>query len=192
MLVDEIENYYKGQLPEETKKWISENCRYFTEEESVNFKKVLFEQSSKLPDIQKLKNILEKVTGKKARVYIWAVCLECGCEYDYGLPMCPACYDKGLDCRAKAVKKSEFQPPMKVIKYNKQYLNGDRNEIVCYNCVHKKESFCKNFGNPNWNCNREDFESCVCARCCAVAKRENEKLKVEKKVISYATPLKRG
>ena len=191
MLVDEIENYYKGQLPEETKKWISENCRYFTEEECGNFKKVLFEQSSKLPDIQKLKNILEKITGKKARVYVWAVCLECGCEYDYSLPMCPACYDKGLDCRARSVKKSEFQPPMKVIKYNKQYLNGDKGETVCYNCVHKKQSFCPNFGNPNWNCKREDFESCVCARCCAVAKRENEKLKVEKKVISYATPLKK-
>ena len=191
MLVDEIENYYKGQLPEETKKWIGENCRYFTEEESGNFKKVLFEQSSKLPDIQKLKNILEKETGKKPRIYIWAVCLECGCEYDYGLPMCPACYDKGLDCRAKAVKKSEFQPPKKVIKYNKQYLNGDKGETVCFNCVHKKQSYCKNYGNPNWTCGREEFESCACSRCCSLAKRFNEKLKDTKQTISYAVPLKK-
>jgi hypothetical protein len=81
---------------------------------------------------------------------------------------------------------------MKVIKYNKQYLNGDKCETVCYKCVHKKQSFCKNYGNPNWTCRREEFESCNCARCCAVAKRYNaelEKNKNENKII-YAVPLK--
>ena len=194
MIIDEIESYYKKELPEETKKWISENFRNLGEENENNIKQCLFESSSKLPDIQKLKTVLEKVTGKKARQFIWAVCLECGCEYDYSLPMCPGCYDKGFDCRARAVKKSEFQPPMKVVKYNKQYQHGDKNETVCYDCVHKSGSFCIHYGNPNWNCQREEFESCKCARCCAMAKRINaelEKNKAQNKT-SYAIPLKRG
>ena len=193
MLVDEIESYYKKELSEEVKKWIGENCRYITEEESGNFKKELFEQSSKLPDIQKLKTILSKVTGKKPTVYVWVVCLECGCEYDYGLPMCPACYDKGFECRARSVKKSEFQPPMKVVKYNKQYLNGDKGETVCYKCVHKNKSFCSHYGNPDWNCRREEFESCVCARCCSITKKYNKQLQSDRNEnkISYAVPLKK-
>jgi hypothetical protein len=156
----------------------------------LNFSREL--QNYKEITILALKKVYQEITGKKAKEHIWAICLECGCEYDYGLPMCPACYDKGFDCRARAVKKSEFQPPMKVIKYNKQYQNGDKGETVCYNCVHKSGSFCKNFGNPNWNCHREEFESCNCARCCAVAKRYNaelEKNKNENKII-YAVPLK--
>ena len=108
--------------------------------------------------------------------------------------MCPACYDKGLECRARAVKKSEFQPPAKVIKYNKKYLNGDKGETVCFNCVHKKQSFCKNYGNPNWTCRREEFESCECRMCCAVTKKANKALEESKKEIKsgYAIPLKRG
>ena len=195
-MLEKLQEIY-GEFDESTRKWISENLKNLGEENEANYLRVIQEEHSKRqgkPDIRKLKIILEKITGKKAREFIWAVCLECGCEYDYGLPMCPDCYDRGFECRAKAVKKSEFQPPMKVINYNKQYLNGDKGETVCYKCVHKKQSYCKNYGNPNWNCGREEFESCVCSRCCAIAKRINaelEKNRNENKV-SYAVPLKRG
>ena len=195
-MLEKLQEIY-GEFDENTRKWISENLKNLGEENEANFLRVIQEEHSKRqgkPDIRKLKIILEKITGKKAREFIWAVCMECGCEYDYGLPMCPDCYDRGFECRAKAVKKSEFQPPMKVINYNKQYLNGDKGETVCYKCVHKKQSYCKDYGNPNWNCGREEFESCVCSRCCAIAKRINaelEKNRNENKV-SYAVPLKRG
>lgn len=195
-MLEKLQEIY-GEFDENTRKWISENLKNLGEENEANFLRVIQEEHSKRqgkPDIRKLKIILEKITGKKAREFIWAVCLECGCEYDYNLPFCPDCYDSGFECRARSVKKSEFQPPMKVIKYNKQYLNGDKGETVCYNCVHKKQSFCRNYGNPNWNCQREEFESCNCSRCCAIAKRVNaelEKNRNENKV-SYAVPLKRG
>ena len=195
-MLEKLQEIY-GEFDESTRKWISENLKNLGEENEANYLRVIQEEHSKRqgkPDIRKLKIILEKITGKKSREFIWAVCLECGCEYDYGLPMCPDCYDRGFECRAKAVKKSEFQPPMKVINYNKQYLNGDKGETVCYKCVHKKQSYCKNYGNPNWNCQREEFESCNCSRCCAIAKRFNaelEKNRNENKV-SYAVPLKRG
>ena len=195
-MLEKLNEIY-GEFDETTKKWISENLCNLGPENEENFLRAIQEEHSRRqgkPDIHKLKIVLEKVTGKKARQFIWAVCLECGCEYDYTLPMCPACYDKGFDCRARAVKKSEFQPPMKVIRYNKQYQHGDKGETVCYDCVHKPNSFCKNYGNPNWSCQREEFESCACARCCAMAKRINaelEKNKTQNKT-SYAIPLKRG
>ena len=195
MLEKLIEIY--GEFDETTTKWISENLEKLGEENEQNFLKCLQEEHSRRqgkPDIHKLNVVLEKVTGKKTKGFIWAVCLECGCEYDYCLPMCPACFDKGLDCRTRAVKKSEFQPPAKVIRYNKQYQNGDKGEKICYYCEHRKTGYCKNFGNPNWNCKREEFEMCDCKLCCGVAKKINrqldEKNKTEK--YSYAMPIKRG
>ena len=193
MIINELEGFY-GKATDDEKQWIAINLEKLDSDVQTKFLTQLHKiHSGGFPDVSTMKNLLIRITGKKPKDYIWAVCMECGCEYDYGLPMCPVCYDKGLDCRARAVKKSEFQPPMKVIKYNKKYLNGDRVETVCYNCVHKKDSFCKNYGNPNWNCHREEFESCPCARCCAIAKRYNaelEKNKDENK-ISYAMPLKK-
>lgn len=192
-MINELESRF-GTASEEQKKWVAENLGKLEQEQKEIFLRELNKISNgQFPDISTMKNLLVKITGKRPKEYIWAVCLECGCEYDYRLPMCPACYDKGLDCRAKAVKKSEFQPPMKVVRYNKQYQNGDKGETVCYNCVHKNQSFCKNYGNPNWSCRREEFESCNCARCCAVAKRYNAEMEKNKNEnrISYAIPLKK-
>lgn len=191
-MINELESRF-GTASEEQKKWAAENLGNLEEEQKEIFLRELNKISNgQFPDISTMKNLLVKITGKRPKEYIWAVCLECGCEYDYELPMCPACYDKGLECRARAVKKSEFQPPAKVIKYNKKYLNGDKNEYICYNCIHKKQSFCKNYGNPNWTCRREEFESCDCSRCCAVAKKYNAELEKNKNEnrISYAIPLK--
>ena len=192
-MINELESRF-GTASEEQKKWVAENLGNLEEEQKEIFLRELNKSNNgKFPDIALMKSLMVRITGKRPKEYIWAVCLECGCEYDYELPMCPACYDKGLECRARAVKKSEFQPPAKVIRYNKKYLNGDKNEYICYNCIHKKQSFCKNYGNPNWTCRREEFESCNCARCCAVAKRYNaelEKNKNENK-ITYAVPLKK-
>ena len=192
-MINELESRF-GTATEEQKKWVAENLGKLEQEQKEIFLRELNKISNgQFPDISTMKNLLVKITGKRPKEYIWAVCLECGCEYDYTLPMCPACYDKGLECRARAVKKSEFQPPMKVVRYNKSYMNGDKNETVCFNCVHKNQSFCKNYGNPNWSCRREEFESCNCARCCAVAKKYNAELEKNKNEnrISYAIPLKK-
>lgn len=191
-MINELESRF-GTATEEQKKWVAENLENLDEEQKEIFLRELNKSNNgKFPEIAIMKSLLVRITGKRPKQYFWAVCLECGCEYNYDLPMCPACYEKGLDCRAKAIKKSDFQPPMKVIRYNKPYMNGDKGETVCFNCVHKNQSFCKDYGNPNWNCRREEFESCNCSRCCAVAKRYNaelEKNKNENK-ISYAVPIK--
>ena len=193
MIINELEGVY-GKATEEEKQWIAINLEKLDYEVQTKYLTQLHKiHSGGFPDVSIMKNLLIRITGKRPKDYIWAVCLECGCEYDNGLPMCPECYEKNLECRARALKKSEFQPPMKVIRFNKQYLNGDKGETICYECVHKKQSFCPHYGNPHWNCHREEFESCPCARCCSIAKRYNaelEKNKDENK-ISYAMPLKK-
>lgn len=193
MIINELEGVY-GKATDEEKQWISENLEKLDYEVQTKYLTQLHKiHTNGFPDVGILKNLLTRITGKQSKQYIWAVCLECGCEYDYRLPMCPACYDNGLDCRAKAVKKSEFQPPMNVVKYNKQYLNGDKGETVCYKCVHKKQNYCKNYGNPNWNCGREEFESCECRTCCAISKKANKALEGNKEIkCGYAIPLKKG
>ena len=191
MFINELEGCF-GKLGDSEKQWVNENLEKLDESVKMNIMHELREHRGTIT-IPVMQKVLEKVTGKKARDDFWAVCLECGCEYDYRLPMCPACFDKGLDCRAKAVKKSEFKPTFKVIKYNKQYMNGDKNEQTCFTCIHKKESYCSNFGNPNWNCHREEFESCECKMCCGIAKKANRQLQesnAEHK-ISYAVPFKK-
>lgn len=190
MFADELKNFHL-KIGKEEEQWINENVEKLDENQKLNFSREL--QNYKEITILALKKVYQEITGKKAKEHIWAVCLECGCEYDYDLPCCPACYDKGFDCRAKAVKKSEFQPPMKVIRFNKHYMNGDKGEQICYTCIHKKESYCRNFGNPNWNCKREEFEMCECKTCCGIAKRANAELEKSRsrEKFSYAVPLKR-
>lgn len=193
MVIDELEGFY-GKSTEDEKQWVSVNLEKLEEDLQSKFLKELRRiHKDGFPDITIMKNLLVRITGKQPKVYIWAVCMECGCEYDYELPMCPACYERGLDCRAKAVRKSEFQPPMKVVRYNKPYQHGDRGEVVCYDCE-QKSTYCRNYGISNRTCKREEFESCPCARCCAIAKRYNAELEKNWKgnKISYAVPLKRG
>lgn len=188
MFVDELRNFH-FKIGEVEEQWINENVEKLDDEKKLNFSREL--RNYKEVTIMALKKVYQDVTGKKPNNYYWAVCAECGCEYDYELEMCPACYDRKLDCRIKAVKLSEFQPPRNVIRYNKTYSIGDKNEPVCYNCENKEGSYCMKFGNPDWNCKREEFETCSCKVCCSRIKAENRKIKENKKMqsISYAQPL---
>lgn len=191
MILEELEGMF-GKLGTVEEQWIKENLTNINDEQKNSLLMELKTLKTK-PSVQNLKISLQKVTGHKPKEYFWAVCLECGCEYDYGLPMCPKCYSNGFDCRTKAIKKSEFHPPMSVIRYNKQYLNGDPGEQTCFTCPNKKESFCSHFGNPDWMCHREEYEMCECKQCCGITKAANRKYKEvsAKQKFTYAMPLKR-
>ena len=193
MFIDELREYY-GLIDDEAKNFIEDVIGKYKDSEQKMLKEEFIRRfpRNRFPDISSLSKFFRE-HKPKVTVYYWAICLECGCEYDYSLPMCPKCYDKGLDCRTKAIRKSEFQPNFNVIKYNKAYLNGDPGEQTCFTCPNKKESYCKNFGNPDWTCHREEFEMCQCKLCCGKIKAENRKLaqSSKDKKFSYAVPLKR-
>lgn len=190
MFVDEVEGKH-GKLGDLERQWISENLEKLADNEKLNILREL--ENYKVITLKVIKDVYQAITGKKCKGYFWAVCLECGCEYDYDLPMCPVCYDNNLECRAKAIKTSEFQPPMKVVRYNKTFYKFDK-EQNCYSCVHKKESYCPHFGNPNWTCKREEAEMCNCRTCCASLshiQRKTDEQKTKEVKTTYAIPLKK-
>ena len=190
--VERLEKSY-GDIPEMEKAWIEDNIESLTDEQKGKFFKALttsHEFKNGYPEISVMATVYKNVMNKAPKTYAWSICKECGCEYDYRLPCCPACYEKGLYCNVFAVKSSASKPA--IVQYNKTYLNGGNGETTCFNCEHKKNSYCKNFGNPNWNCKREEFEMCECKICCSMAKRENQKLAGKEIKTTYAIPLKRG
>ena len=189
--VERLEKFY-GNIPDREKSWIEDNIETLSDEQKGKFFKVLttvHEFKNGYPEVSVMADVFKKVMNKAPKSYAWSVCKECGCEYDYKLPCCPACYEKGFYCNTYAVKSSDSKPA--IIQFNKTYLNGGNNETTCFNCVHKKDSFCKNFGNNKWNCKREEFEACECRTCCSLAKRENARIVVENKKGTYAIPLKK-
>jgi len=188
MFVDEVEGKH-GKLGDLERQWISENLEKLADNEKLNILREL--ENYKVITLKVIKEVYTAITGKKCNGYYWAVCLECGCEYDYDLPMCPACYEKKLECRARAIKTSEFQPPMKVVRYNKTFLKYE-NEHSCFNCENRKESYCPHFGNPYYNCNSEELHSCGCNACCSTLKSAQRKVDEWRKKgnkQNYAKPL---
>ena len=188
MFVDEVEGKH-GKLGDLERQWISENLEKLADNEKLNILREL--ENYKVITLKVIKDVYTAVTGKKCKDYYWAVCLECGCEYDYSLPMCPACYEKKLECRARAIKTSEFQPPMKVVRYNKTFLKFE-NEHSCFNCENRKESYCPHFGNPYYNCNSEELHSCGCNACCSAlksAQRKVDEWREKGNKQNYAKPL---
>jgi hypothetical protein len=190
-MIDKIQMAY-GFLSEETKDWVNNNLQRLSENDRANYMDYLAMEWPKrkgIPNKETLQKVLTKITGKGPKKYFWAVCMECGCEYDFDLPMCPACYKKGLECRMKAVTVSDNKPPAKVIRYNKQYFSQE--EKICYDYEFTELSFCYHFGQTDWEC--RNLSSCKCASCCIKIKRANEKLKTtDKEQIHYAKPLSIG
>lgn len=194
-MLERLEEVYNSQFDESERKWILENLGKLDPEQQDRYIQVIQEEHSRRngkPDIRKMKLVLEKLTGKKPPVFYWSKCLECGTEYDYQLPLCPVCFDNGLECRAYAVKTSENQPPFKVIRYNKKYLQGINDNQNCYSCPNKKMSFCPHFGEVGYKC--KEFRECKCASCCIKARKGEEALleqqKQERKPV-YAKPFKK-
>lgn len=192
MIFQELSNQF-GKGSQEQAEWISKNVEKLGEEEKKNFLSKLLEMDlMDFPTIGDMKKVYQDVTGKKPPVYYWSKCLECGAEYDYQLPLCPVCYDNGLECRAYAVKTSENQPPFKVIRYNKKYLQGINDNQNCYSCPNRKMSFCPHFGQVGYEC--KEFRECKCFPCCSKARKGEEELleqqKQERKPV-YAKPFKK-
>lgn len=189
-MLERILNYF-GNLGEQEIEFLKMNESKLDDTQSFSFIQKLFEKfpdKRKKPTVSDLNHLLCNLLGTKPKIYFWSVCMECGTEYAYTLPMCPGCYSRGFECRTYAVKKSEFLPPAKVVRYNKEYF--EENEPNCYDCPEKELSYCKNFGNENWNC--RDLSNCKCARCCVFIKKENQKLAQSetKTKLSFARPLK--
>lgn len=177
-MIQRLINYY-GSLGEEEQRFIRENVLKLDEQSQNNFATTLMTSNpagSKKPDMAAINKAYKTVTGKAPRVFIWAVCDDCKAEYDYRFLTCPKCYLAGKRSSGYKVKKSEFQPPMKIIRWNQTTLNDDGKAQYCVSCMNRDNGFCRWFGDPNHNCPASDFEYCECKKCCAIHKKGNERL----------------
>lgn len=193
MINDKVRDYF-GDLPVDQEQYLNDYVNCLDEDKQESIYKYLTEnnrQSKGCPDISALKKAISEICPPK--IYYWAKCAECGCEYEYELPMCPDCFKNGLECHIKSIIKSELQPPMKVIRYNKHFVTGDGKEKSCYGCENNENSQCQYFGNSNWECKHSTFEACKCNACCSLHKSKNRELYERKRTLklSCATPLRR-
>lgn len=176
MLLTRLTEYY-GIPGEAQKSFIDARTQGMPENRQDEIAQAIIEERTKrfgFPDVSVLSKYLPQRGTNTSHKYYWCVCNDCGAEYDYGFITCPSCFQAGKKSSGYTVKVSEYQPPIKVIRWNKNSLSGGENS--CIECQNKNNSYCRNFGNPNWTCNQSDYEYCNCKKCCAKRKRENARI----------------
>lgn len=182
MLIERLEKYYGLADDEETRFILDKLDGYSEADEQRLYEYIISNKNRRygFPDVSFLSKVFSEIkpeSQKKNKKYYWCVCDNCGSAYSYRLSLtgCPVCWNKGFECRSYKMVVSENKPPMKVIRYNKSTRIG--NEKSCYDCEHNSLSFCGNFGNENYDCNK--LGQCKCASCCIKAKRANESIAKE-------------
>lgn len=174
-MIQRLINYYGG-LGDEEQRFIRENILKLDESVQNNFATALMSAnpaSGKKPDVAAISKAYKTVTGKAPRVYAWAVCNDCKAEYDYRFESCPKCHLAGKRSSGYKVRKSDFPPPMKVIRWNQTTLHDDGKRQYCVSCLNRDHGFCRWFGEPAYTCSQSDYEYCECKKCCAIHKKAN-------------------
>lgn len=177
-MIDRLINYYGG-LGDEEQRFIRENVLKLDESVQNSFATALMSAnpaSGKKPDVAAISKAYKVVTGKSPRTYAWAICDDCKAEYDYRFERCPKCHLAGKRSSGYKVKKSDFPPPMKVIRWNQTTLRDDGKAQYCVSCPERDHGFCRWFGDPAHTCPPGDYEYCECKRCCAIHKKGNARL----------------
>lgn len=194
-MLDRIIKFY-GSLGLEEKNYILQKSGELSEIEKQKYCKSLFNDCparTGIPTVATLEEVYRQIKGQTENIYYWAVCKECGGEYDYKLLICPYCYNKGLECRARDVVMSRDKPHAKVVRFNKGFYKLT-NEKTCYECGDNFLSYCEHFGIPFYDC--KDFSECKCNACCSLHKKKNLEVIADrsnsKDGFSYAIPLKKG
>ncbi len=178
-MIQRLINYYGG-LGDEEQRFIRENILKLDENVQNQIATSLMSTNpanGKKPDVAAISKAYRVVTGKAPRVYAWAVCDDCKAEYDYRFMTCPKCHLAGKRSSGYKVRKSDYPPPFKVIRWNQTTLEDDGKAQYCVSCPERDHGFCRWFGNPDYTCPKGDYEVCECKRCCAIHKKGNERSK---------------
>lgn len=117
----------------------------------------------------------EEEKENKKKKYYWAVCNDCGCNYDYVMPFCPKCTAMTRKSSGYKVKVSDELPTQRIIRWNKPWLTpyGTDNSL-CINCETPERKFCSHFGDPDYRC--EFFTTCECNKCCGYYSKLNRQM----------------
>ena len=177
MLYDKLAEYY-GDGDREQEQYVREaEKRLSVEKQTAAYNQIIEARGKRFgfPDISVLSKFISPTTAKGGNYqYAWAVCNDCKAEYDYKFVTCPRCLLSGKSSSGYRVRGSDVPPGHNVIRWNQTSLNAEPNEKLCVNCEHRDNSYCRFFGNPDWQCTKSDFENCDCRQCCARHKRANK------------------
>lgn len=176
MLKEKLISYY-GNIPTAQEELIEKKCIGYTENDENLLFDFVTEHWSKdfgFPDVSKLSKAFKEIPpSNQPRKDNCSVCSECGTKYSSTMVYCPECWKKGKQTMSKGILCSETKIP-NVVRFNKEHWQDSEGCISCYNCQLEEKEFCKNFGNPNWNCS--EFRNCLCNVCCARFKKNNRML----------------
>ena len=181
MLLDKLRDYY-GMPDDAQTDFIKKRVQGMSERQQDDAATKIIESCSKrfgFPEISTLAKYLTEGAKHKVSGYYWSVCDTCHAEYDYQFNYCPACYlahRPREQWKGYKVRTSDNPPPMKVIRWNITLLNPVQDGMrLCATCPSRDGSFCRGFGNPEWTCQKSDYDMCECKQCCALYKKANRK-----------------
>ena len=175
MLIDKLREYY-GFPEAEQIEFINKRTLDMTEAQQNEVAEKIIQSHQKrfgFPDISILAKFLKDTGTKKHKGFYWAVCDDCGAEYDYRFERCPKCHLAGKRSSGYKLRTSEYQPPVKVIRWNQTTFHDDGKGQYCIKCVLRDRGYCRWFGNPDHTCQQSDYEYCECKKCCAIHKKAN-------------------
>lgn len=176
MLLNKLNDYY-GIADADAIEYINKRTAGMTEAQQNEIADKIIQSRQKrfgFPDISILAKFLNDAGTKKHKGFFWAVCDDCGCEYDYRFERCPKCHLAGKRSSGYKVRTSEYQPPMKVIRWNQTTFYDDGKMQYCISCANRdNNSYCRWFGNPDHTCQQSDYEYCECKKCCAIHRKLN-------------------
>ena len=179
MLIDKLRDYYGFPEPDQAE-YINKRTLGMTEAQQNEIADKIIETRSKrfgFPDISILAKFLNDAGTKKHKGFYWAVCDDCGAEYDYRFERCPKCHLAGKRSSGYKVRTSEDGIPGKVIRWNQTTFHPDGKMQYCVECANRDNGFCRWFGDPDHTCERSEYEYCQCKKCCVIHKKGNERMK---------------
>lgn len=182
MLINKLRDYY-GFPAKEQIDYITKETQGMSEELQDDIAVKIIEARPKargFPDISYLARFFNDSRSKKTIGFYWSVCDDCGAEYDYKFMQCPVCFKNGKQNSGYKVRISDQGIPPKVIRWNMTTLNDDGKRQYCMNCENPAHNFCLKFGDPDKQCNAQEFEYCECKKCCAFHKKANSTIKKDK------------
>lgn len=175
MLIDKLREYY-GFPETDQVEYINKRTAGMTEAQQNEIADKIIQSRQKrfgFPDISILAKFLNDAGTKKGRGFYWAICDDCGAEYDYRFERCPKCHLAGKRSSGYKVRTSEYQPPAKVIRWNMTTLHPEEGKKYCISCPNRDNGYCRWFGNPDHTCSSEEYEYCECKKCCSMHKKAN-------------------
>lgn len=190
-LSEKLFNYYGAFGEEEIAFVDSMESKFNDDQKEKLFKEITTGRNKKLgaPDVRFLEHIFKTQKPKNAKRYFWSVCTKCKTEYWYSMVYCPNCWSNGIVNEEHTVKTSE-ERPKNVIRFNKSYIHPLKlkatapDEKVCYNCE-CRGYFCRNFGNPDFECSRNDYDYCPCKACCVAMKDGEREWRKQKEAVNF-------